>query len=316
MNKEDTSNSLSRRRFIRNTSFLSGGFLLVPALNNNEVISNSAVNTNEKLQVKQEGENFIIESPDFAYCLDTSKGLKALWWQNKLSNRKLNMGNGDEIGFTIGLPESKILKPKLSVNKRPKKGNQALNEVVFELSGEEVHAKIRVIYRWSGNEPVLTKEVSIINEGTTPWNRLLDIQLGLYTTDAEIFEDRELQIIESSGREWKDPAGQIQGYPAYLENQFFTGLAHPAGFSLLNGKELDLHHHPGIVVEPGQEFTSMQAVYGVAKKGEARTALKKFIHSRMRRVKGGMIIPTRSLTPVVLRTIPEKSSTVLQKNGV
>ncbi len=311
MNKEDTSKNLSRRKFIRNTSFLSSGLLVVPALNNNKVIRNNAGDTNEKLNVQQEGENYIIESPDFAFCLDTSKGLKAKWWHNKLSNRKLSLGNGDELGFTIGLPESKTLKPNLSVNKLPDKGLQPLNEVVFELSGEEVNAKIIVTYSWNGTEPVLTKVVRIINEGTTPWDRLLDIQLGIYATDAKPFEDPELQVINSSGRNWEEPAGQVQGYPAYLEDQFFVGLAHPAGFSLLNGNTLELRQHPGIILESKQEFTSMQAVYGVAKKGEARTALKKYIHSRMRRVVRGHDHPY-----AIIDTCGAQNNTGEKFNGV
>ncbi len=131
----------------------------------------------------------------------------------------------------------------------PDKGLQPLNEVVFELSGEEVNAKIIVTYSWNGTEPVLTKVVRIINEGTTPWDRLLDIQLGIYATDAKPFEDPELQVINSSGRNWEEPAGQVQGYPAYLEDQFFAGLAHPAGFSLFNGNTLELRQHPGIILE-------------------------------------------------------------------
>ena len=316
MNKEDTSKNLSRRKFIRNTSFLASGLLVVPALNNNKVIRNDTSDSNEKLNVKREGEDFIIDSPDFAFCLDTSNGLNAKWWHNKLSNRKLNMGNGDEVAFTIGLPEnglpeSKILKPRLKISKLPEKGSQPLNEVVFELSGEEVNAKAIVTYRWNGSQPVLTKMVSIINEGTIPWERLLDIQLGLYTTDAEPFEDPALKMIKNAGRNWEEPAGQIEGYPAYLEDQFFVGLAHPSGFSLLDGNKLSLQHHPGIILEPGKEFTSMQAVYGVARKGEARTALKKYIYSRMRRVVRGHDHPY-----AIIDTCGAQTNTGEKFNGV
>jgi len=293
MKKDNNSNKFNRREFISNTSILVGS-LMVPFVGNSCTQSNYSRNTNGKLNVTGKGSNFIIETPTFAFCLDSTDGLKAVWWQNKLSNRKLNMGNGDEIEFTIGLPGSKITKPKLMVAKTPKIGDQPLNEAVFELYGEEVNAKVTVTYSWNGTEPVLTKVVNIINEGTTAWNRLMDIHLGTYTTDAVPYKDPDWPVLVTKSPwgsaeldYWEEPAGHLRGYPSYLENQFFVGLAHPSGFSLLKGQKLELHHHPGIIIEPNNEYISVPAVYGVAEKDQARAAFKRHIYSRMRRVLRG-----------------------------
>lgn len=244
------------------------------------------------MTVREENGVFIIDSADFAFGIDPSNGLKARWWYNKQSKRRLDLGNGDEIRFSIGLPESKIVKPGLRVTKLPKRGRQ-LNEVVFELSAEEVDAKVVVTYRWNGIEPVMTKDVSIANTGKTSWDRLLDIHLGDYVTDATPYKDPDWPIVVSATPgsvkmvEYADPAGRERGYPAYLENQFFAGLAHPSGFSLLNGNVLELHHHPGVVVKPKEVYSTMQAVYGVAPRGEASAAFKRHVYSRMRRVLRG-----------------------------
>jgi len=293
MKKDVNSKKFSRREFISNTSLLAG-CLVVPSYGNSFAQSNIANEADEKLSVKKEGKIFTIESLTFAFCLDTTDGLKALCWHNKLSGRKLNMGKGNEIEFTIGLPGRQITKPKLKIIKSPRIGSQPLNEAVFELYGEEVNAKVIVTYSWDGTEPVLTKVVNIINEGTTEWDRLLDIHLGTYMTDAVPFKDPDWPVLVTKSPwgnaeldYWEEPAGSSRGYPSYLENQFFIGLAHPSGFSLLIGQKLELHHHPGINIESKKEFTTMQAVYGVAQDGEARDGFKRHICSRMRRVLRG-----------------------------
>ena len=293
MKVKSTSKKFSRREFISNSSLLAG-CLIVPAYSNSFASGDHKNETNERLNVKKEGNIFIIETQSFAFCLDTTDGLKALWWHNKLSGRKLSMGKGDEIEFTIGLQDSKIIKPKLKIINSPKSGSHPLNEIVFVLNGEEVNAKVTVTYSWNGTEPVLGKVVNLINEGTTKWNRLLDIHLGTYSTDAVPFKDPDWPVLVTKSPwqnaeldYWEEPAGSAQGYPSYLENQFFVGLAHPSGFSLLKGQKLELHHHPGTIIEPGSEFTSVLAVYGVAEKDQARATFKRYIYSRMRRVLRG-----------------------------
>lgn len=293
MKKEHNSNKLTRRKFLSLSSLLTGSLAVNPFKDAFARKSNSS-GINEKLNVKKEGGNFIIESPFFAFCLDTSDGLKGVYWLNKLTNRKLNLGNGDEVGFSTGLPESKIIKPKLKVVQTPKTGGQPLGEAVFVLRGDEVNALLTVTYSWNGNEPVLTKVMDIVNEGTIEWNRLLDIHLGTYATDATPYKDPDWPVIvnktpwgDTNLEYWENPSGKTRGYPAYPENQFFVGLAHPSGFSLLNDQKIELHHHPGILIKPKEGFTSVQTIYGAANKGEARDGFKRHIYSRMRRVLRG-----------------------------
>lgn len=289
MKKWNNSNAWNRRKFIQSTSLIAGS-LLLPSLGR----SFDQNKNNGKLKVRQEGNNFIIESPDFELCLNIINGLKAVWWLNKLTGRKLDMGNGSEIEFTIGLPYSSVTKPQGAVRKTPQLGNQSLNDVVFELYFDDVNAKVTVTYSWDGMLPVLSKVVNITNEGPTGWNRLLDIHLGTYATNAVPYKDPDWPVLLTKKTWqnaeldfWEDPAGQVRGYPAYLENQFFVGLAHPSGFSLLNGQKIELHHHPGIAIEPKQQYNSMQVVYGVANKGDIRANFRKHIYSRMRRVLRG-----------------------------
>lgn len=316
MTTKNHSNKFNRRQFISVSSLFTGGLVVQPfkgcTRNNNP---NEAGN---KLNVKKEGKEFIIEAPSFAFCLDATDGLKALWWRNKLTGRKLNMGEGDEVEFTIGLPEGKIIKPRLTVTKTPKPGGQPLDEVAFELSGEEVKAKVTVTYSWNGTEPVLTKVINIINGGTTAWDRLMDIHLGTYMTDSVLCKDPDWPVLVTKipwGNAeldyWEEPAGHVRGYPSYIENQFFVGLAHPSGFSLLNGQKLELHHHPGIIIEPGSEFTSVAAVYGVAEKDQARASFKKYIYSRMRRVLRGHDHPY-----AIIDTCGAQNNTEEKFNGV
>ena len=293
MKTNNNSNKFNRRQFLSISSLCTGG-LLTQSFNNSSIQDNYSTEPSDKLNVKKEGKEYTIESPSFAFCLSTSDGLKALWWHNKLSNRKLNMGNGDEVEFAMGLPDSKITKPRLKIISSPGIGFSPLNEVHFELYADEADAKVTVTYSWNGAEPVLSKVVSITNNGTTAWDRLMDIHLGTYTTDSVPFKDPDWPVLvtklpwgSAELDYWEEPAGRVRGYPSYLENQFFVGLAHPSGFSLLNGQKLELHHHPGVLIEPGSEFTSVPALYGVAEKDQARAAFKRYIYSRMRRVLRG-----------------------------
>ncbi len=294
MNRETDSKEFSRRNFLKNGVLLAGSMVVVAPLTVNSAQTPEVRGADETMKIVKSGENYILESPFFEFCLDTRDGLRAVWWKNKLTGRKLNMGNGNEVEFTIGLPGSRIIQPKTKLSGYPKIGSQPLNESVFELVAEEVNARILVTYSWNGTEPILTKSVTLINEGTTTWNRLMDLYLGSYSTDAASYKDPDWPVLitktpwgNADLADWNEPAGTLRGYPSYPENQFFVGLAHPSGYSLLNGQKLEIHHHPGMQIEPGNEFNSVQAVYGVAEKDQARAAFKKHIHSRMRRVLRG-----------------------------
>src|ERR1700676_4192388 len=143
---------LSRRKFIQNSSVLAGSMLLPYSGR-----SMDSGNASGKLTVTKERDNFIIKTPTFELCLNISNGLRAIWWLNKLTGRKLDMGNGSELDFTIGLPYSAVTKSDLAVRKTPEPGEQQLNSVEFELYAENVHAQAMVTYGWDGIQQVLTK---------------------------------------------------------------------------------------------------------------------------------------------------------------
>ena len=112
---------------------------------------------------------------------------------------------------------------------------------------------VTVIYRWNAQQPVLWKFVTITNEDSQPWNRLLNVRLGSYTTDAraEVGDPDYPGFLETR---IDDLAGKRRGYPAYVERQFFAGLAHPAGFALRDENTLTLRQLPGIILAPGASF--------------------------------------------------------------
>jgi hypothetical protein len=286
----------NRRDFLRNTSLLAGSLVIGKAVKESYG-SEISPDKKECLNVREENNGIIIDAPFFSFCFHTKNKLKPLWWHNKLSNRRLDIRNGREIEFTTGLPGGKIYMSNLKILKLPKVGYSELNEVVFELFDDKLKAKVFVVYYWNGKEPVLKKRVKILNQGETTWNRLLDIHLGTYDMDLIPYSDKDFPVLVPKRPRsvemvlWDDPAGRERGYPAYLENQFFVCLAHPSGFSLLSGNKLKLRHHPGIFLNPGDEFNSFEAVYGVSKPGEARSEFKKHLYSRMRRVLRGQDHP-------------------------
>jgi hypothetical protein len=49
-----------------------------------------------------------MESPAFAFTLDTADGLRAVAWTNRLTGRTLDLGNGPEMAFDIGLPDQPL----------------------------------------------------------------------------------------------------------------------------------------------------------------------------------------------------------------
>ena len=60
-----------------------------------------------------------------------------------------------------------------------------IGEVVFTLAAKEPALSAAVTYRWDAGRPVLRKFVEITNTGDREWNRLLNVRLGSYHTDAK-----------------------------------------------------------------------------------------------------------------------------------
>ena len=212
-----------------------------------------------------------LAAPAFVLVLDTADGLRAMSWENRLTGRTILLGRGPEIAFDLGLPDKPLTTPALRTVKMPPPATGTSLEAVFELAAEVPGAVLDVTYRWNAVEPVLHKFVSIRNTGGDGWNRLLNVRLGDYSGLGRVTAF----------------AGQERGFPAYLDDEFFISLAHPAGLVDAGADRLTLRQYPGARVAAGGSFQCMETVYGVAPLGQTRTAFLTHITSRMRRTVRG-----------------------------
>ena len=217
----------------------------------------------------QEGKRLVLCSPYFVFRLDTAAGLRAESWENRLTGRKISLGGGPELGFDIGLPSGRPQNPQLEVSGVEVKGQGQAGEVLFQLAAKGLAASAQVTYRWDTKQPVLHKFVEIVNQGNREWNRLLNVRLGDYHTTAK-----------PSGAGW-------QGFPLYLDEEFFLSVAHPAGWSVAENGRVQLRQYPGVRLAPGKKFECMEAVWGVGRTGEARQSFVNHVRSRMRRAARG-----------------------------
>ena len=184
-----------------------------------------------------------------------------------------------------------LVTPKLTVKKGPTRAIEDCREAAFDLVATDPAVTARVTYRWNDNEPVLHKWVAISNAGKSVWNRLLNIRLGVYRTDATLDKhDPDYPLYLTQDHQggpvvaFEDPIGRKRGFPSYVDRQFFLSLVHPAGFALRKENTVVLQQLPGVRLAPGASFACMEAVYGVAAAGQARQAFVKQLHDRMLRV--------------------------------
>jgi hypothetical protein len=168
----------------------------------------------------------------------------------------------------IGPP---VVTPKLEVVSKNIKQDAGGGEARFELKAKDLPASVNVTYRWQKDSPVLRKFVEVKNLGDKP-HRLLNVRLGTYRTDAKT----------SDGE---------QGFPVYLNDEFFLSLAHPSGWAIGDGGVVKLRHYPGVSIAPGGTFACMESVLGVSPAGAARKQFVAYVRSRMRRVVRGHIGP-------------------------
>jgi len=137
-------------------------------------------------------------------------------------------------------------------------------EAVFEMSAETPGLRALVTYHWTLHEPVLHKFAQILNRSPEPVT-LLNVRLGTYRTNATVSEGE-------------------QGFPVYIDGQFFMGLAHPYGWATGQDGTVRLRQYPGMKLASGETFRSMEAVYGISKDGNGREGFLTHLHRRMRRV--------------------------------
>lgn len=209
-----------------------------------------------------------LHSPFFVFHLDAAAGLCAESWTNRLTSRSISLGKGPELEFDIGRPDHLLQTPRLKVSKVEVKSQGETGEVVFQVDAREPAASAEVTYRWDAKAPVLRKSVTIANNGSRTWDRLLNVRIGTYQTNAKVV-DKE------------------QGFPVYLGDECFMALGHPAGWTAGKDGQVSLRQYPGTKLAPGKTFQCMEALYGVAHAGQARNAFIAHLRGRMRRVTRG-----------------------------
>ncbi len=242
------------------------------------------------------GKQITLQSPAFAFTIDTSDGLRGVSWQNRLTGRTLSLGNGSELGLDIGLPDQPLTTPTLRVTAPPtiKEGMQG--EVSIELAGDDPQLTATVRYCWDARQAVLRKFATITNRSGQPWDRLLNVRLGDYATDAGS-ESGDPDYPAQLETRIDDLTSRTRGLPAYIQWQFYVGLAHPAGFATGQDGQFSLRQLPGIKLAAGECFECMEAVYGVSREGQARKAFCDHLLTRMRRTLRGHDKPLAIFEP-------------------
>ena len=208
-----------------------------------------------------------LRSPAFVFCLNVSSGLRAEWWENRLTGRRVTLG-GAELGVDVGLPEGPVETLAWQVTECSVHADDTAGQCVIQLAANRPELAARVSYRWNATEPVLRKLVEIRNAGDRKVDRLLNVRLGDYRIEAEV-----------SGRE--------RGFPVYIDEEFFLSLSHPGGWATAKDGEVSLRHYPGVLLEAGETFSCMETVYGVGEAGGARKTFLTHLRARMRRVVRG-----------------------------
>src|SRR4029453_16892327 len=95
---------------------------------------------------------------------------------------------------------------------------------------------------------------------------LLDVELDDFTTDGAA----------TAGGE---------GQPVFVEDEVFAAIEHPAGVHAASGNRVQLAHHPGRKLAPGETFKSRVALVSVAPAGQALPAFLSYIQDKGHRPK-------------------------------
>ena len=86
-------------------------------------------------RVVRQGTQVELHSPYFVLRLDTTSGLRAHSWKNRLTGRTMSLGDGPELEFDIGLPGATLVTPQLEASKVEVTGQGETGEAVFWLAG-------------------------------------------------------------------------------------------------------------------------------------------------------------------------------------
>ncbi len=148
-------------------------------------------------------------------------------------------------------------------------GTRETHHIRIALDTDPILGELQLHYEWKADEPALRKWITFKNT-TDAEQLLLDVNLGDYRIDAPVTEG-------------------FRGLPIYLGDTVFASIAHPSGVTQGSEGRARLRLFPGRYLQPGEVYTSKQAVWGMARAGEARSAFWDYIMSRsMRRKSMGM----------------------------
>ena len=219
----------------------------------------------QQCTIRQGGGWVVLSSPAFALRLDTQDSLRAEWLENRLTGKRIAL-DGPELEADIGLPDGPVETLHFRVTQVTPKAGATTGECVFRLDSDRPGVTATVTYRWNAAESVLHEFAEITNAGPAELNRLLQMRLGTYRTEAALSGD---------GR---------QGFPVYANDEVFLSLAHPAGWATEKPGEISLRHYPGAKVPAGGKYTCMETVIGVGPAAGGRQAFLAHLKSRMRRI--------------------------------
>ena len=196
---------------------------------------------------------------------DRLRRLKSL---NSHNRQELPRRIGYQTNFdqyvTVGEPMRKVT---FEVTSHRLEHNGKGDSLILEVQSQDGSIQGEVRYAWREDSPTLHKFARVTNRGTESI-RVLDVDLGDYNTGGTSSEGGE-------------------GFPVYVNEQLFFGIAHPA--DLVQGVKgrVRLREFLGAEIESGKEFALSEVVIGVAERGESAAAFRNHILERSRRIRRG-----------------------------
>jgi len=206
---------------------------------------------------------------------------KASVWENRATGSRIDLGGNPEVEIEVGDRPEAATRVVLHQASSPDVASDG-KRAVLHLESADGQWTAGVTLEADPKWPVLHKWVEVIHRGGQP-TRLLNLVLGRFPVGKAKSE------------------GGDRGFPLYLDQDFFLSIAHPAGFAHLEpgagkmpalpatpiGRDVVLRQYPGAILNQGDTFHSMEALYGVAPKGGARKLFVDYVRSRMIRVRNG-----------------------------
>ena len=156
--------------------------------------------------------------------------------------------------------ESRIVKASEFnlVNWRKEKGTLQEEKLIFYLSNSRENLEVELTYKLREG-PYLYKEIRIKNGGNK----------NIWILDIDVLEvEIDNFSLDSSPED---------GFPEFINEEFFVGVEFPVWTKVIQGKRLTLWHHPGKLLEPADSLVSKRAIIGVSKTGKIKQQFRNYI---------------------------------------